>query len=317
MSDLTNGRTEVLLEFQHAHYRLNHTVKVTSAGLKLLEESVGEEEDASMKLAAAVDSVGEPWRKGAVYPDPAGLVQWARHDFAEMALIKAYSGFDSFLTAIEAEVARAIGSGRVTLPPAPPPPPSDSTEQKEEQELNRLTRMCERYNWNGGMLTPYLPLWKFFLLARNCNAHRNGRASEALAALVNQDLKDSLQNLKSRSDAVLPTLPQIVVGARIALAPRHCILASDCLFRIAMVLDAFLLQLIGFDGLVLMALDNALLKESHPARIPQASAEGAMANFLTNRYRVPTNEADSIQALKSLDLWKKALTAFERMPRGN
>lgn len=289
--DLSQSQTEPFVQFSIAHFELNRTVKVGAAGLALLERVVDGANGPEI-IGALIASTGEPWWSTQhQFADAVGSILRARAHLAEMAIVKAYSAFDNYLTEAAAELDRQMGASEPVSAPeeVDPEDPAAPTNKK-----STLSRLRDRLNIDEGDVAPHLRPYDFFRLARNCFAHRNGGASRGLEEARNShELARDLQKWAKAAKVTLPALPPITIDAPTQFEPRHAILASETCLKVATIIDKAVVQSLGVDGMTRMAVVHCLESGKLPKGFRLGTIEGkpkggiALLNWaLSNRYQV-------------------------------
>lgn len=315
--DIENANIEPFhrfMKFTEAHGR---TTRIIYGALQILKTA-----PMTADGLVSVPTGGEPWGDGAntKWKDVITATNVAGGDFAPMSLIFMLSAFEDFLVGVKAEHDRYADliQGQ--------PLTGNRVEVEErawdckvngcskEADALTLSALVERLGLSLDPIRYLLPLLKYFVLARNCVAHRAGRASDALDAYsTSHQLAESITAWRTSSGNPPARLPVIEAGEKIPLLPRHAIFASEVCYRAAKSINAQSRVIYGVEGFVHMAAHHSLLAEK-PNFFSAKSPERVIKGILGARYQVKAlkdSEAEIIAVLQKLGKWKDCVRRYE------
>lgn len=273
------------------HNAFNRRIKLLFGSLNKVMED-GLEKNNSTTLPYGEEPWGEPktWSSSLDGYAAAELL-------AELGIVRVASAFEDYLLGVIAEIDRA----QISTPKATQADPVDRVLQRLSVEAADV---------------PSLAIVRFFDCARNCIVHQMGRANSELVTLNDtKQLRDALAISSTREKAKWkPTLPSISLGASVVWKPRHAILASDAYYRLAVAIDAKLVERLGPARLVSMAAHWALFAPV-PVVTVRRSLIATLRTALNDRYFVDV-EADEIgHLLRSVGKWEQIKSFFlEKYP---
>jgi hypothetical protein len=226
--NIKGANTEAYYRFLRTHEDLGSNIKLAYGALHAISQ---DEEpiisDRNRKLIF-LPTGGEPWGKNTRWRSVKTRIPNVRKLISEMRLVLAASAFEDFLTNVQSDHTRFSDFNRKEKSPEPA-----SEEGSEGRE--RLRLLFHSIQWDISPIEYLLPLYDYFVIARNCVVHRSGRASPALVEKAESSaLRDCMEKWPSRAGKAIPQLPEVQVGRDIPLLPRHVILFSEVCQRVAL-----------------------------------------------------------------------------------
>lgn len=295
------------------HVLLNRTLKMSSAALRYLYEDCQSDNTNTLR---ELFQLFPYWNQPPIADFTENDYDLFCGEMGRMAIVRAMSSFDAFITGLEAELER------------------DDARKKKLGETTEIVKATVEDKVVGvddadkpprfetflqrRQLCPTFPpainqLAQVFNLIRNCCAHRAGHTSQALANILAADLtKEALKSYPSRGDWQ-PSLPAPLEGEVIQVQPYHAILSSDVFLRIARIIDRCMVERLGPDGLVSSAVHHAISQTVPELRTDAFWDAPAAVNFTLSLMRVADiSEEATIKAMRSAGVWEKALTKLGR-----
>lgn len=313
MIDISSAQLEPFCGFHRFHEEVNVYLKVTlSAALLLVRYASAEDE-----IADLIKLTHPSWNNPPVRSMSIAL-QRGTHDWiSSFALVAVFSAFDDFLTGTEAELHRfqnrvgSLGHGDDQRPEGDAGDGGANSDDADAKAEHRLLGLYLRTGWATHSIQPYLKAVRYFRICRNCIAHRNGRASQALVDLgKDDDLHAGLSLLHDRASTGLRSYE---LNDRIHVEPTQAILCSHLLREIAVDANRRLISMLGLDGFLRSVAHHTMFGDAI-VRTPAHRAPEAVLNYaLTDRYRARVDDRlDSIQEMKRIGLWKEYIATFDR-----
>lgn len=261
------------------------------------------------RVTTVLPAGGEPWGKFTVWRDIASgsAIQDATKFLGQIGIMRSLSAFEDFLVGVEAEHARALAIAR-----------GDESEIDKvidaDEPKPQLSTVFDRLGWNIAPIRFLLPMFEYFVVARNCVAHRGSRASQQLIDQYEKiDFEQCAKRWPLRPKAKFPAFPALKLNAEVSFMPRHAVLASAVCLRIAQYANTKLITKIGVDGLVYMAAHHSLLSTDH-VDAPFKSTARAVNQLLAGRYRAAeVSENETISRLKAMNQWRKCYDRYRRL----
>ncbi|MCC7542196.1 MAG: hypothetical protein IT379_38615 [Deltaproteobacteria bacterium] len=180
-----------------------------------------------------------------------------------------------------------------------------------------MLRYYERRGWDTGGIEFLLPVYRYYRLMRDCAAHRAGLVGPALAeASKEQQWSGAIKLWSARTgDSTSPPLVELREGTRVVLGHRDAICGSSVLLRIASDMNRRALSNLDKEGVTYLAFRRALVGDPPELRVVgYRTPVAVLHDALSRRYRVADlNEAETIEILKSLDLWARCRDEFARL----
>lgn len=301
---ITEANTEPFYQFHRFNEELNRTMRITVAGLAIVNQMATQNRIAEGPIELPSD--GEPWGK-IVWNNPARMVMPAKRFVSQMGVVRVITALEDFCVGVKAEYDRYT---QIQSAPAE----SDHSSEIDDEGISP-TKLYAELAWNKGILDTLSPLYEYFSKVRNCIVHRSGRASKELNKYAGSSrLAQCVNAWHGPRKKKLPPLPTIAIGNDLPLLPRHAILASEICRRIAVDANEKLLNYLGAEGVAYMAAHHSLLSDHPMPTSARHSAQGILNAILTNRYRVKIEyREEAVQALGRLGKWKTYLRRFERL----
>lgn len=297
-----NVNTEPFVGYHQFHEHINITIKILTSSLRNTISHVNTFND-NKELGRLIAGTDPAWNTPPVWSFD-GLTNEQVYGFvSELGIVSVFSARDDFVEGVEAEITR----WNSMLP--------DSTKlisvEDYENDDEKLVTLYNKYNWPKNRIEKYLPLVKYFRLSRNCIAHRNLKASQALSEYSeSQELKNAF--VKDFKNDTISTLPEFKANEKMVFDPKLSLFTSHLLRCIAQDVNKHLLLFLGGDGVLNMAATHSFFKEK-PIRTEAYRTPEAIYNFiLSGRYRVLLeNDFEAISRASKLGLWKKCLDQYE------
>jgi hypothetical protein len=290
--DSSNANVEPYRRYHDFHERLNESLKVLTASachtVAFLEEP-----HTTQTLGDLIKAADPSWRFPPVWEPPANLAQSMIGSIGRLGIVNVWSALDDFRVGIEAEIERWEAFAKVKL--------NRHDVSESEESCGLLQVLLNRFGWRRPQQENLLTVLRYFGLVRNCIAHRNSRASLALATLsASSDLKDAYLSLADRPDRILPSFEP---DGEVLLHPKLAILYSHLSRLLAMQVNAELVSVLGIDGILNMTAWHASSGERPAGRLPK-TAEATLNCLLTERYLVRlANNLEAPRRLRELGLW--------------
>jgi len=306
--NIKGANTEAYYRFLRAHEDLGTNIKLAYGALHAISRDEKPLTSGRSTNLIFLPTGGEPWGKNTRWRSVKTRIPNVRKLISEMGLVLAASAFEDFLTNVHSEHARFSDFTRVEQFPQPA---SDG----ENEDRERLRALFSALQWDITRIEYMLPLYDYFIIARNCVVHRSGRASPALVEKAESSvLAECVKKWPSRPGRTIPQLPLVQEGHEISLLPRHVILFSEVCQRIALEMDGRLLEFLGVKGLVYLAAHHGLLSENRIHTDAKRSPERVINLMLTERCQVQlADEFEVIAILKEMNLWTECRTTYQRL----
>lgn len=328
MIDISNAQLYPYRGFHYFHEDLNIYLKVSlSAALLLIQHSA--EPGKRDQLNELIKLTHPSWNTPPVRDMSIDLQRRTHASISAYALVTVFSAFDDFLVGTEAELHRFHFGSKVkkdssqkqlkmqpvvscnTKTEAPIGKENKNEDEDEDDSEERLRTLYETNNWEIAPVESFLKVIRYFRLCRNCIAHRNGRASPALAKLSNDS--ELHKEVSGLLDKATSGLANYSINDSVFIEPTHAILCSHLLRRIARDLNKQLLGTLGFDGFLRSVAHHTMFGDVIVRSEAYKTAEAVLNFALTDRYRATmSNREESIQEMKRLGLWKRYMREFDR-----
>ncbi|TVO80652.1 hypothetical protein [Shewanella algae] len=304
--NIENVNTEPFVGYHLFHEHINITIKILTASLNNTITHVNNS-SSDKELGNLIARTDPAWNLPPIWSF-AGMSEDQVYGFvSELGLVSAFSALDDFFDGVEAEIERWNSK----LPTADKMLPVDSYDKADEKVIT----IYRKYGWKTNGIDKYLPVLKYFRLARNCIAHRNSKASPALCDYsISNDLEENFsKNFKNKT---ISSLPKFERDEKVIINPKLAIFASHILRCICKDVNRVLLSYLGEDGVLNMAAQHGFLRE-RPVETEAYRTPEAIFNFiLTDRYRVILkNDTEAISRASNLGIWKQCLRQFESIDR--
>ncbi|MEW7850520.1 hypothetical protein AB2N08_17660 [Massilia aurea] len=305
MIDISGARLQPFQAFHSFHERINIHIKVAHSAALLLVRHAGEP-ILQNQLGELITASHPSWNAPPVRNLTIDVQRAQDSAISAFALMAIFSAFDDFLIGTEAEVSRGLGSNR---PKDEELDDADGTEEDEEK-VDRVFRFYASMNWSSAGISNLQPLLRYFRLCRNCIAHRNSRASKALATLsTHSELSTALASLQEGPDRGLMTFE---VNENIHIPPTLAIMSSHILRLIATDMNERLVAMLGLDGILKSVAHQAIRLNDELGGKPRSRPEAIVNAFLTKcRIRLGSRD-DSIAEMKRLGIWVPYRNAITR-----
>ena len=300
--DIRDANTEPFFRYYRFHEEFNRHIKVVTGALGLVLRESASTTGTNIRLPTD----GEPWGTHTEWKRPSTVVPPAKCFISQLGVVRVLSAFEDFTVGLESEHSRY--KNLMTAPQRGTSP------QQTSLEGEKIEAAYRRLGWDIEDINELLPLLTYFVIVRNCIAHRSGRASdELLQCAKGEKLKHSLSQWEASTRKPPPKLPTIEVGETIPLLPRHAVLASAVCYRIAFDSNNKLREFLGIRGFVYMAAHHAILADDRIGYNLAKTVRAAVNFALTDRYHVVVDDAhESIAHLKAINRWEACATAFRR-----
>lgn len=314
--DISFANTEALLRFHRFHERLNRSIKVQAIGLGLLADEIDAGTGAEEIKRRLYARPGWLWGGMPDWNKPDEELEAALRDIGQGGVARAYSAFDLFLDEIRAELTSWLDFSRNSAIHAPALDATalSDTDADKNADPDRVVRFYEGLGAKSARISHLWCVYRYFRIARNCIAHREGVASQALVEAQSvPELVSTLEHWVQRTGEMLkPELVSVIEGAQIAFTHRQAIAASSTLRLIACDLAKVVIHQLGERGFVYLAARRAFFDTVPlPEAIAMTSMVKTFNEVMTNRYRVRSyNENEALSILRELGLTKKCSARF-------
>lgn len=302
--NIENANTEPYYQFLRFHENFGSNLKLTLGALqtlKLNEESAPSREGSGVTL---LPTGGEPWGPSTKWKGFKHRLPPVSRLLSQMGIVRVASAFEDFLSNVTSEHSRYSDfSGKTTA--------GKRTEAENSDGGEVLRSLYASLGWDIKPVEFLLPLFDYFILARNCIAHRSGRASRRLVEYSKSTL---LMECIHAWESKLPQLPQIQEGEDIPFLPRHAIQFSEVCLRAAREVNSLLLSFLGVEGSVYLAAYHGLLADNHIRTGAWRSPEQIINLILTERCRIQVaDKFEVIKILKDLGQWDDCRTKYDKL----
>jgi hypothetical protein len=307
MIDISGARLHPFQAFHTFHERINVHIKVAHSANLLLVRHAGEP-NSQDELADLIASSHPSWNAAPVRNLSIELQRAQDAGVSAFAVVSVFSAFDDFLIGTEAEVSRGIGNQAAAKSPKDEADESDDDEEK----IDRVFRLYNSMGWRVSGIAGLLPLLRYFRLCRNCIAHRNGRASKALATQSSDlGLASALATLQEGPERGITTFR---VNEPIHLPPTLAIMCSHILRLIAIDANARLVETLGLDGVLKTAAHHAVRLNEELGGKARKRPEAIVNAFLTKSRVRMDSRRESIVEMKRIGVWTPYLSAISTGP---
>lgn len=295
-----------------AFYRMNKfqsefdsNIKITFGCLEKLRSIGPRRSGKSINLPTG----GEPWGNSILIRDPIQPASSAIRFFSTMGIVRVIAALEDYLQTLEDDFKRTSflrDSDRKLDRPDP---------KNEWAGLKAVNTACDM-GISSKIIEEYLPLYKYFTNARHCIVHRNGRASDDMLNIsASQGVADCHARWKTKSGKPLPALPAICNGKEISWLPRHAILSMSVCYKIASILDAEAIKIMGDKGIIYMAAHYFILNGEKIETESRKSPDVLIKTAIHNRYREKDiSRSVIIKELKEMNKWEDCYAAFKKIP---
>lgn len=328
--DISGSSTEAFARYNEFHVNLNLTTKVSAASVIKVKDLVSDSNGDKI-MGGFIDALEMPWGKEKTIPNPIDVIDKVSENLSYYSLVQAFSGFEYYMTHLIADLAHFSSLKEEKYvhshtdsdydPRNPPKYAKCCFSYAEQFAKNnvlavRINLIKDDLNIRNDSIDKLLPLFHYFRLIRNCIVHLEGFANKELIDHIDtSDFNTSYDYWnKEFGREKSPELPIIERNKKIKLSPAHAIFASAVNYKIGQILNSHASQIIGLEGFVEMASYYSLFVDDHFYRSVRTSSspEGAVSNYLSNRYLIRDVKADkTIEWLKRLDFWKNCIRRFE------
>ena len=304
--DLSIANSEPFVLFHDFLEEFDRNIKVTYGALALTGQLLPNSTSSAGNALVRLPTGDEPWGTETKWRSLDTVVKNSKLFVAQIGLMRIFSAFDDFLSGIRAEYDRfeKITAQRDSV-----------TSHGGEGDDIGLRQLCSFIKLPISSLEAILPVFDYFVVVRNCLAHRSGRASYALASRSSSsELRVALERWPVRRGRTLPELPQTVQGKQIPLLARHAIFAGVVCRKLAKLINDHLIAQIGDKGIAFMAAHHFLLAEEPIVNAPRRDAEAVVNQILSGRYRVhKIGQHQTIRILKELNRWEQCQVRFRQL----
>ena len=298
--DLSIANTEPFYRFLKFYEAFNRSMRVLVGGVESLRTE-GRADPASIATLTHLPTGGEPWGDTTRWRDVSKFLSEATEFIAQMGLVRVTSAFEDFLLSVDAEIQRFWHLRN----------PDYETVPRDGVQLETLYKQL---GLATARLKRLLPLYDYFVLVRNCVAHRSGRASQYLIEASSEpSLEASWKQLQGASERTIPKLPEVKFNRQIKFLPRHAILASELCYVIAKDVNSGLVQTLGEPGMIYMAAHHSLLADDRMETSRFRSPENAINYCVFGRYRIRGNAVEPIQILKGIEKWAECRRRYTEL----
>lgn len=309
MIDISNARLQPFQAFHSFHERINVQIKVAHSAALLLVRHAGEP-DVGDQLAELIVASHPSWNAPPVRNLTIDVQRAQDSAISAFALMAIFSAFDDFLIGTEAEVSRGVRDDRSKKAELDTFDPAAEDEDTEDEKVDRVFRLYGSMGWNPAGLSGLQPLLRYFRLCRNCIAHRNSRASKALAEQsTDSELIASLKTLQEGSER---SLMVFAVNEAIHIPPTLAIMSSHVLRLIAIDVNERMVSTLGLDGILRSVAHHAVrLNNELGGKIRKRPEAIVNAFLIKSRIRLESRD-ESIAEMKRLGIWTPYLKAITR-----
>jgi len=303
--NLDNVNTEPFVGYHLFHEQINITIKILSASLNNTMTHANKFDD-GRELGRLIAKTDQAWNMPPVWSFSEFSEEQVYGFVSELGVVSAFSALDDFFIGVEAEITR--WNSKLRDDQKIIPLKDDEYENSDEKVINFYTR----FKWELDSIDKFLPVLKYFRLARNCIAHRNSKASPALCEYSqSEELKSSFNNYFSNKTN--SSLPIFETDERVILDPKLAIFSSHLLRSICKEVNQRLICFLGESGILNMATYHGFFKEKTVKTDAYRTPEAILNFILTDRYRVIVNDnKEAIKLAKELKLWNKCQGAFDK-----
>ncbi|EOX4464591.1 hypothetical protein L4D16_00055 [Vibrio alginolyticus] len=289
--------------YHQFHEKMNTTIKIMTASLHHTMNHVNEIGD-DKELGRMIAASDKAWINPPIWSFE-GLSESEVYNFvSELGIVSAFSALDDFFDGVEAEIERwnkKLPERERTLPL-----------KKYDKAEEKVENIYVKYDWSVKLIEKYLPVLKYFRLARNCIAHRNSKVSPALACYSSSDeLKQHFE--KIFKNKTITCLPEFEENQKVVFDPKLSIFCSHILREIAKAVNAILLSILGVRGIFNMAIYHGFIRDK-PVKTDAYRTPEAVLNFiLTDRYKlILSNDLEAVAQAKKQGLWKICIEEFDK-----
>ncbi|MGH8819187.1 MAG: hypothetical protein ACREX5_21505 [Achromobacter pestifer] len=309
MIDFSNARLQPFQAFHAFHERINVHIKVANAAALLLVRHAG---DPTLRdqLADLIVSSHPSWNAPPVRDLTVDVQRAQDSAISAFALMAVFSAFDDFLIGTEAEISRGLGAGNSKRVEIDDSQSTEDDAEAEEEKVDRVFRLYEAMSWTTVRIEMLQPLLRYFRLCRNCIAHRNARASKALAEQsTDPEILVSLGTLQEGPERSLMTF---IVNEDIHIPPTLAIMSSHVLRLIAIDVNDKLVSTLGLDGILRSVAHHSVRLNDELGGKARKRPEAIVNAFLTkSRIRLGSRH-ESIAEMKRVGIWTPYLKAITR-----
>ncbi len=313
--DLSTANTEALLRFHRSHEQLNRSIKVQVIGIGLLADEIDAgtpEEAIKQKLYARP---GWLWGGMPDWTQPKCEVEAALRDIGQGGIIRAFSAFDLFLDETRGE----LDSWHYFLSENGMPGPTSDAADTVDSATDKVENFYQRHGATRVRISHLWAVYRYFRLARNCIAHREGIASRALVeAYAAPEIAPTLERWVERtSEMAAPLLVPIEEGKPVSFTHRQAIAASSTLRLIALDITQLVIDQLGEKGFVYIAARRAFFKSPPlPEALEMTSMVKTFNKVMANRYRVRSYDPnEGLRILRELGLTKQCTARFAEIKK--
>jgi hypothetical protein len=308
MIDISNAQLDPYRGFHYFHEDVNIYLKVSFSAVLLLVRHSADPFGAD-ELQELIKLTHPSWKTPPVRDMSIDIQRRTHASISAFSLVTIFSAFDDFLIGTNAELHRFYSS---ELPPAVDTPILFTVKDDDDDDAEEhLRNFYAKNGWNSSYIEPHLKFVRYFRLCRNCIAHRNSRASPALAKYSSDEaLHKEVSGLLDKTSG---GLRKYTVNEDVFIDPTHAILCSHFLRKIALDANNHLINTLGLDGFLRSVAHHTMFSEKIIRSDAYKSPEAVLNFALTDRYRATmTNREEAIQEMKRLKLWKEYVRTFEK-----
>ncbi|MFC3625189.1 hypothetical protein ACFOKJ_03390 [Vogesella amnigena] len=310
MIDISCARLQPFQAFHEFHEKINIYIKVANAAALLLVRHAGAPQNQD-QLADLIAASHPSWSTPPVRDLTIEVQRNQDSSVSAFAVMAIFSAFDDFLIGTEAEISRGSGSQKLRSDQLDGYCSSDDDEDK----IDRVFRLYAAMNWSADRVVKLQPLLRYFRLCRNCIAHRNARASKALAAQsTDKEISMALAALQEGPERGIMTFK---VNENIHFPPTLAIMCSHVLRLIAIDVNDNLVATLGLPGVLKSIAYHAVRLNEELGGKPRKRPEAIVNAFLTKcRVRMKSRD-ESITEMKRLGIWTAYFKAIMQGSRAS
>ena len=308
--NIQGANTEPFYRFLRFQEEFGRNVKLAYGSIQVVNKTESDVQDDEGRHFISLPTGDEPWGKDTQWRgiERKRRIPQVTRFLSQMGVVVVTSAFEDFLIEVNAERSRYLDFfGSET--------PSGKPKEESREEGNALVNLYTSFGWKVDPIKYLLPLFDYFILARNCIVHRSGRASRAFVEHAESTLlRNSIDTWPSKLKKKLPELPQVREGHAIQFFPRHPIMFCEICLRAAKEVNSVLAHFLGLEGLVYMAAYHALLADDRVPTNARNSVERIINHMLTERCLVGVSDKyEVIQILKKLGIWEQCQASYKRL----
>ncbi len=301
--DLSKATLPSGQRFHRFHEHFNRIIKTNAIALTSLRVDIKLGKSLLDIKKKFQDNSERPWGDMPDWKNTKDIIEQTLNDVGGNGVFRVFSAFDLFLDELQAELDSYSDYLKAD---------DASIEVLEglntKAETDRLFKFLEKKRWTLRNEKSIKPVYTYYLISRNCLAHRNGLASEQLAKIgISEELKSSTKTWKK-------PVQKWEQNELIKFTHRDAIFACSILREIALELNSLAIKDIELKGIIYLIAKNHFLREDSIKAIKNMNDFYSYFQIMLTNQRIFGLEKTPIKIiLDELGLRKQCSAHFEKL----